>query len=527
MRIYPVRHRRPSWREYEVPNSHGSNVEYLLTSTTAAFYLNKANKRRENNTIYFTYRGSDPEPAYSLRYPDLSSPQSKNRYAAALFDPYVPSIVYGEVLLIPEWTRPTLSAEAIRQNGGIPPPPEPILPSQFTIQLYNPDQQVTVHYKPKSWNSPATWAFEMPQRSFRQPSSSKLDRTQSDPAVSEYTPKLKFSWRRDGKLTKDLSCLLSGMTTTSLVEPKTKRKEPDITISFFRSLREITLYEPNLYRVEMEDFKGLELVLMLGAVVIRDVYFSPLREAFNVSDPPTGAGKVKDAAAKPAATSPTGSSPLDGPVASGALNGGPSPKPDRPQRPHITIPQEKPQRPPSPVDIRSQEEIQAEKVRMQQRREWAAQEEQRRTRKLLEAEEKARRRRQVEVDKETKRLQKLYGEEERRVLEQQRLQHSSPGKPATPPRSSQNNCLQQPQPQHQIYRHHNSASVAHLNSSSPYLQGPLSHSSVQLFQPPHLAASMHSNGNGLTPQMKKKSSFFGFRKSPDEAKLSKKRSSMF
>lgn len=137
----------------------------------------------------------------------------------------------------------------------------------------------------------------MPQRTFRQPSSSRLDRTQSDPAVADVTPKLKFSWRKDGKLTKDLSCLLSGMTTT-FPETKTKSKEPDITVSFFKSLREITLYEPNLYRVEMEDFKGLELVLMLGAVVIRDVFFNSLKDAFNVSDPPTG--DAQHAATKPA-----------------------------------------------------------------------------------------------------------------------------------------------------------------------------------------------------------------------------------
>ena len=40
-------------------------------------------------------------------------------------------------------------------------------------------------------------------------------------------------------------------------------------------MRELTIYEPNLQRVEMEDPKGLEVVLLLSAVVIKDLYFSP------------------------------------------------------------------------------------------------------------------------------------------------------------------------------------------------------------------------------------------------------------
>lgn len=207
----------------------------------------------------------------------------------------MPDVVYGEILIIPEWTQSSLSAEAIRLNGGVT-SPEPVLPSQFIVHLYNPDQQVTIRYKHKTWNTPATWEFEMPQHTFRQPSVSTLDRTQSDPAVADTTPKLRFSWRKDSKLSKDLTCLLSGKTST-LPEGRAKSKEPDITLSIFKALRELTLYEPNLYRVEMEDFKGLEIVLLLGAVTIRDVYFTPMKDSFRLA---------RDEVRKPVA-GPTGS----------------------------------------------------------------------------------------------------------------------------------------------------------------------------------------------------------------------------
>lgn len=442
----------------------------------------------------------------------------------------------------------------------------------------------------------------MPQRTFRQPSSSRLDRTQSDPAVADVTPKLKFSWRKDGKLTKDLSCLLSGMTTTFLPESKTKTKEPDITVSFFKSLREITLYEPNLYRVEMEDFKGLELVLLLGSIVIRDVYFGSTKAAFNVSEPSasgtsSGSGSGVQHAAKPAAV-PTGPSPS--PAQSNALvaNAQSTGYQERPQRPRIAIPRDE-RRQPSPVDVRSREEIDAEHARIRHQQEWAAQEEQRRTRKLLEAEEKARRKRQIEVDKETKRLQKLYGDEERRAkaLAQQSRQSlrlssppppsavvsapapaPTPAAPALPSRPTNhrlyhnltnnhhNMSTTSLHPQLQARRRYNpsssaSASLSHIPPSAlppppprpgpsptptPYLHAPApapmpapgrdlrtTQSSVQLFQPPHLSAPMYSNSNRQQPgNMKKRSGFFGFRKSgvgasDEHGTIHRKRSSMY
>ena len=244
-------------------------------------------KPKQNSTFYYTHHGSDAEPTYSLRHPDPDLPGSKNRYAAALYDSHNPDILFAEVLLIPDWTQPSLSAEAIRLNGGVAPPPEPILPGEFVVQLYNPDQQVKVKQKPGSWGSAPSWEFELPQQSFRQPSTSSIDRTQHDPAASELTPRVAFKWKKDGKFAKDLACFLSGKT----VNPdgsKRRNKEPDITVAIFKALKEVTLYEPNLQRVEIEDLKGFEVVLLLSAVVIRDVYFGQMEQAFNISNPPGG-----------------------------------------------------------------------------------------------------------------------------------------------------------------------------------------------------------------------------------------------
>ena len=443
-----------------------------------AFYIKKTNKhkRLQDTFIYLAQRGNTGDAAYALRYPDASSSESKNRYAVALFDPFVPTLIYAEVLVIPEFVMPSMSAEAIRQNGGTTPPREPVLPSRFTIQLYNPDQQVAIQYKPKTWNSPAVWTFEMPMHSFRQPSSSTLDRTQNDPAAAEFTPKLKFTWRRDGKLSKDLTCVLTGVSTF-LPEPKTKRKEADIPIAMFQAHREITLYEPNLYRVEMEDFKGLELVVILGAIVIRDIYSGPLKETFNVAEaaPPRSNGDIaRPHSTLPLMTRPSASSLMNYPVAaSGALNAG-------------AVGQRN-QNGASPVNASYQQEVMAQKTAARLRNE----EENRRTREFLEAEDRSRRRRQAEVDKETERLQRVYGEEERRARQQRRQAN----------RNSSHYSTYDP--------------YAHASAMDPRSSH---HSTMQLLQAPYMPVDAQP-----TPQ---RTSFFGLRRSPGD-KVIKKQSSIF
>jgi hypothetical protein len=520
------------------------------TDRSTAFFLKSNSKQPQVSTIYYRQHGNDPEPAYSLRALDPAAPTSQNRYGVALYDPYVTDVVYGEVAVTPDWTQPSLSADTIRANGGAVPPPEPILPTEFVIQLYNPDQTITVKYHTKSWNKPAQWEFEMPQNTFRVPSASTLDQTQMDPSLADVTPKLRFSWRKDGKLSKDLTCLLHGKTST-IPNTRTKSREPDITVALFQGLKELTLYEPNLYRVEMEDFKGLEVVLLLAAVAIRDIFFGPAKEAFHITPggPTQVSRKPATGSTVTAAATPAGSAKPErktGP-ATPAMRRKPSP-------PRLSIPNSSS---PAPQERRRQDER-------------ARQEEERRTQEVLAAEEKARRRREAEIENETRRLQQLYGQEEHQARMQQHAQATSP-RPHLPPRHTGPS-----QPQSQPYSHQYSQSSVQLAShpaprpprhprqsshgapvptfaNSPYLHAPggmdpRAQSSTHLMQsrpqhPQQRPQSMAVNypqpaSSGAlpgtsrpAPQIQpKKSSFFGFRRSKEESnstKLEKKRSSMF
>ncbi|EEH47548.2 uncharacterized protein PADG_03632 [Paracoccidioides brasiliensis Pb18] len=453
----------------------------MLDENLPTFFLKPANnKPKFNSSFFFVQHGEEPTPAYTLRHLDPSLPGSKNRYAVGIYDSFSPDVLYAEVLLIPKWTLPTLSQETIRQNGGVPPPPEPILPHEFIIQLYNPDQQVLVRHKPKSWNSVASWEFEVPQQTFRQPSVSTLDRTLSDPAASDITPKLKFIWRKDGKLSKDLGCYMSGKK----LDDK-KGKEPDITIAILRGFKEVTLYEPNLYRVEIEDFKGLEVILLLGAVVIRDVYFGQISECFHISDPPNPAIPVLSA------------------------------PPNKPQRPQISIPQRE-TRPP-PVDPRTQWEINAETARLKREAEAEAKERRRRekeaekeTRRLLEAEQREARRRQAAIDQETERLKKLYAKEDMEYRRRHAQSLHLPG-PNPPPRPASNN-------QH-----------AHANHRySSYHSAPSFHLAPSQVVVPRPVSSMANPQSSSAPLRERRSIFGLFKKDDDRSNtLSKKKSSEF
>lgn len=446
-------------------------------------------------------------------------------------------MLYGEVLIIPEWTQPTLSAEAIRQNGGVPPPPEPIIPSQFAVHLYNPDQEIIVSHKPKTWNSQPSWEFEMPQQSFKQPSNSTLDQVQSGPAASDVTPKLKFVWRKDGSLSKDFACYLSGKTTTP--DGRKKSKEPDITISILKGLREITLYEPNLYRVEMEDFKGLEVVLMLGAVVIRDVFFGPLKDTFNIVSSPS-ASRTNSATAEVPVT-PSNNTKKPAAIANSI--------PPRQPTGAIPLRDTRPTQNQQNLDPRTKWEVDAENARIKQQEEAArrerrrkAEEEERKTRKLLEAEQKAQRKKQAEVDKETERLKKMYGKEDERSRQQRtntpnRGHHHSAG-PAIRVSSHDSSA-------HQArYSHYMSAPAPPPQPPrrGPYMQSSAGHhSSISLHpsQPhprpqssmPYLGVAQQHPATSTPeiPRLKERRSIFGFLKSSDgeSNRLSKKKSSVF
>ncbi|TGO59018.1 hypothetical protein BOTNAR_0171g00210 [Botryotinia narcissicola] len=368
----------------------------MLDENLPTFFFKASTDTPLSTPIFLRQDGSDLQPEYLFRRPDSNLPASKNCYAVALYDSCNPDVLYAEVLVQPEWTQPTLSQAEVRAQNGIPPPPVPIVPNSFTIQLYNPDQQVLVKQIAGSWNSSAYWEFEMPQISFRAPSASALDRSQSDPAFSDFTPKVAFKWKKDGKFSKDLSCFLSGKTA----EGK-RNKEPDIPVAMFKGGKDLTIYQPNMHRVDVEDFKGLEVVLLLSAAVIKDIFFNASREMFNIR----------------ALRNRNNSCPVirenGRPSISPVMTGGiiPGLPPRRTSHPLPTGPS-----PPPTVNARTQWEIDAETARLKALVEAEERERQRmelleekRIKKMLEQEEKEQRRRDAEIAKETERLRKQYG----------------------------------------------------------------------------------------------------------------------
>ena len=337
----------------------------------------------------------------------------------------------------------------------------------------------------------------MPQQTFRQPSASALDRSQHDPAGSDVTPKITFKWRKDSKLSKDLACFLSGKSTNPDGSKK-KNKEPDITIAIFKALKEVTLYEPNLQRVEIEDMKGLEVSLLLGAAVIRDVYFGNIKETFNIAGTAVTSPRIAPAAVG-LHHSASGALPISLPVSPGSP----------PRDPRVP-----------PTDPRSQWEIDAETARLkrladEEERELKrkVQAEQKQIKKMLEAEDRERRRKQAEIEKETERLKRMYGKEDQNV------------RPSLPPRYGNQQHYSDPQ----VSNHRPHAQHGFYPTSwgaSPQLgQGPyLGVSGGQPSQSGFIDShSDDGHGHGVRP----KKGFFGFMHNSGGDNLQRKRSSQF
>lgn len=442
---------------------------------SAAFFLKAPNNNtKHNETFYFTQHGSEPEAQYSLKHVDPVSPEAKNTYAVGLLDAFT-HVVYGEVLAKPGWTLPTLSQEEIRKNGGTAPPPSPIFPTEFAIQLYSPDQQVVVTQHTAKWSGGVSYEFSMPQTSFRTPSASTLDQSQDDPGKDAVTPMLNFVWRKEGRLGKDMTCYLTGKSTDIVGKKAKKSKEPDIAIALFSGLKEISIMEPNLYRVEMEDYKGLEVVLLLGAAVIRDLFFGNPREAFHIDSntrtnsgglrtrkgsspvqaanitppvmtpqPPRPAPMQKPAQSYPnekaleafsnqrpqpdprrASLPPLHTGAHPAPRPDPRLGAHPNPRPDpRPQHANANLstrPQPLPQaatRPqPQPQAASDQERKRREDAALKARKK-AEEEEERKTRKFLEQEERQRKHEEKQREKERRRKQAEVDKETERLRKQ-------------------------------------------------------------------------------------------------------------
>ena len=530
----------------------------MLDENLPAFFYKRSTEGIQHHTaIFLSHHGSDPAPVYTLQHADPSTTQSRNCYAAALFDSYNPDVLYGETLIRPGWTHPSLSQEDIRRNGGVPPPPAPILPTEFTIQLYNPDQQVTVIQKPGSLVGSASYEFSMPQTTFRAPSASTLDRTLDDPAASATTVKLNFVWRRESKLSKDLTCFMTGKSTDAVA--KKKHRDPDIAIALFRSLREMTIYEPNLSRVEMEDPKGLEVVLLVAAAAIKDIYFSSnMREAFNIVDAPHTGRSSSDRRPSPSAQANSGfSTPgQSGPAQSSTVVRKDLPRLQTPNplRPATTTAStvagantttqyarpSQPAPPPLP-DARAQWELDAETARLRAQTDAEAREEQRksenrrrerdradeaetrRLRKAFEAEAREAQKKQEAVDRETERLKRQYGVPQQHQHQQQQQQQQYQQPPHLPQRPLSGPAAQQrpstrPAGSNGLYLQPNSASYA---SSSAVMSGAIQGG----------ASSSSQSQSGNNAQRLKKKSFFGLRSVSDDAgnpnRLSKKASAMW
>lgn len=369
----------------------------MLDDSFPTYRLHPVPEDALQTTLLYTYNGSDPARAYTLQRPSPAS--SANQYALALFDAHYPSVIYGEVLVKPEWQQPTLSAAEIRNQNGSPAANVPITPDSFAVLLYNPDQSIVVKRNAGGWNRTDSWGFEIPERSFKLPSVSRLDQEMGSNEVSDLSPKIMFHWKRDGRLNKDMTCYMSGKSVGGK-----KSKEPDITVAMYRSQKHedaVCIYEPNMARVEVEDRKGLEVVLLLSAVVVRDLHFATRQDPFNIS----GSAPAARRGSRPLAPSPN-----DPTLVSGALGDSSSPAP---------APVHTPPARPSPAGSASkQAEIDAETRRLQamvaeedrQRRARLAREEEEKTRKMLQQEEEAqRRRKQAEIDAETERLRREYG----------------------------------------------------------------------------------------------------------------------
>lgn len=402
----------------------------MLDENLPAFFIRPTSDDPLQSTVFLGQGGEQLNPEYTFRRPNPSDPGAQNCYAIALADPHNKEVIFAEVLVQPEWTQPTLSQAEIRANNGISPPPIPIVPNKFTIQLYNPDQQIIVKQIAGSWNSSSYWEFEFPQQTFRKPSASTLDRAQDDPAASALTPKVTFKWKKDGKLTKDITCYLAGKSTDGK-----KSKEPDITIAMFRKGKELTLYEPNMQRVEVEDTKGLEVVILLGACVIRDVFFEASREMFNIT--PIRATVRKNSAPGANSRKKTPSPPAVVGAYPGVFPPGPPPpvmtgaKPiSRPAPPHAASAPTNP----TLAYQAEQDMIRLREEAREREREKEERRNQKRLKKMLEEEDRERRRREAEIEKETERLRKQYGippaANERR--QSRPTVHFSPPLPARP-----------------------------------------------------------------------------------------------
>lgn len=464
----------------------------MLDENLPSFTFKQSQDNPLQSPVYFSQNGSEPAPEFIFeRAHPSTNPAAARKYAVALKEPYHQDVVYAEVVVSPEWSQPTLSAAEVRtqqgQNNGARLQPTPLIPDSFTILLYDPDQTVIVRYIPGSLTKNDSFEFEMLSQSFKMPTPSQLDRQTNEPRV-DFRPRNMFKWKRDSRLSKDMTCYNVGKSLG-----KHKSKEPDITVALFKMSREtaITVYEPNLQRVEMEDRKGLDIVLVLGAEVIRDLYLAPEKrpDLFNMGGGAplvVATGKRKNSRPSP----PPAALPAARPGANGrpqnngpsmAMSGALGAAPPTTSTANVAVTYNK--RPDaSAVDAETErlrrmvdeEERRARKEAAE--REKRDREEAKRIERMLKQEEDEKRRRQAQVDQETERLKQLYGTQGQE-LPSTRPRHNT--SPRLPPRQVQFQGVHPP-PQQQPAPHF-AAPPQRPQSVGPGAMGPFNYSSVSSF----------------------------------------------
>ncbi|KKA27886.1 hypothetical protein TD95_004268 [Thielaviopsis punctulata] len=392
----------------------------MLDENLPTFRGRQSTENPLNTLFSFTQAGSDPTPEFLLRRPDPTQPESKNKYAIALSDPILHDVIYAEVLVEPEWRQ---NAATDGASGGTS---EPSPPDAINIQLYNPDQTVVLRQVPGSWGRGGSWDFELPTTSFKKPTASQIDReSEPGPAARDLVPRLTFRWKRE-RLSRSLTCYLVGKSAD--LDGKKSHKEPDITVALAEhgkhGVSAMAVYEPNMRRVEIEDRRGLEMVLLMSSEIIRDLFISS-KDPYNLDGhgrrksktARSGASASNSPTKKPAASSSSSSTATTTAATStGATMSGAA------MAMHSSPPRRKPvpgsgsdSVSPSPQRLREKQsaaEIDAETARLKamvereerERREIEALERQQR-----EEAERLRREREAEVARETERLRKLYG----------------------------------------------------------------------------------------------------------------------
>ncbi|EGX89811.1 hypothetical protein CCM_08064 [Cordyceps militaris CM01] len=380
----------------------------MLDDSLPTFRFQPSSDNPLHTLLYFTHNGSEPTAEYLLKRPSVG--QSKNQYALGLVDVHYASVIYGEVLIQPQWTQPSLSAAELRAQGGVS-TVVPMTPDVLPVSLYNPDQTIPLKLQRSSFKSDS-WEFEIPEQTFKPPSTSQIDQESSSAGITELTPKVLFRWKRDSRLSKDMTCYMTGRSFGGK-----KSKEPDITVAMYHASKHestVVIYEPNMARVEVEDRKGLEVVLLLSAEVIRDLYLMPKNNPFNTSGAPVPVGSAQTQAIPTSPPRPSlgggGRPPAQTAYASGALGGGP-PLNSAP-RPGISSPPGRDSKQQAAIDAETKrlQAMVAEEEQKSRDRERRDQEEQRRIQAMLEREEEDRqRRKQAEIEEETERLRRQYG----------------------------------------------------------------------------------------------------------------------